>query len=289
MSEVAERVWQPGGLTFVFTDIEGSTSLVRDLQSTYGLALRIHRRLVRACFEAEGGSEFGTEGDGLFYVFSAPGAAVAGAVAAQQKVESYDWPDGIALRVRIGLHRGPVTISGGEYVGITVHEVARICAAAHGGQILCSGTVLHGLSESPNGVEFRSLGAYTMRGLPEPYELFQICAAGTDADFPPPRDALRDGGARLAIWRRARQATEHPTGDALLFCGVDGAALDPDLRVERLPASGTSPDAFRLIVYRAGVVEEEFDGLTIGGATDAATILGTHSQLIRVRAEGRGP
>lgn len=283
MREVAERLWQPGGLTFVFTDIEGSTALVRDLQSTYGLALRIHRRLVQACFEAEGGSEFGTEGDGLFYVFSAPSRAVAGAIAAQQKVESYDWPDGIAMRVRIGLHRGPVTISGGEYVGITVHEVARICAAAHGGQILCSGSVLSGLSETPDSVEFRKLGAYTMRGLPEPYDLFQVCVPGTDADFPPPRDALREGGVRLAIWRRAAGETDPETPADLEFCAPDDSALGPAIGVERLPASGTTSAAFRLIVYKDGVVEEEFDGLTVGGATDAASILSTHSRLIRVR------
>lgn len=284
---VGRQGWQPGGLTFVFTDIEGSTELVRDLHSTYGLALRIHRQVVRACVEAEGGSEFGTEGDALFFVFNTPAQAVAAAVAAQHKVENYAWPDGIALRVRMGIHRGPVSISGGEYVGLTVHEVARICGAAHGGQILCSSSVLDGLDPRPDGVEFRALGAYALRGLPAPTSLHQVGLSGAGGEFPPPREALRDGGVRVSIWRR-----EPPMLPLLPLTAppppfdwhpVDGSPLDGEVGVEvRLAADGP-PGAFRIVVTKGGVVEEEFDGLTVGGSTDAASIVNAYSHVIRIR------
>src|SRR5258706_1824020 len=97
----------------------------------------------------------GTEGDALFFTFSTPAQGVAAAVAAQQKVEHYAWPDELRLRVRIGVHHGPVRVSGGEYVGLTVHEVSRICAAAHGGQILCSSRVANALGAHADSIAVR--------------------------------------------------------------------------------------------------------------------------------------
>ncbi len=117
-----------GGLTLVFTDIEGSTVLLRELQGSYGLLLRVHHRMLERAFEEHRGRSMGSEGDSVFFVFPTAHDAVLGAVTAQQRVEHHSWPDGVRLRVRIGIHSGPVTISGGEYVGLTVHEVSRICA-----------------------------------------------------------------------------------------------------------------------------------------------------------------
>src|SRR5688500_5115009 len=102
-----------GGLTFVFTDIEGSTHLVRELASSYSLALRIHRRILQSCADARRGSEVGTEGDAVFFVFPDPLDALEAAVEAQIKIDNYAWPDDLALRVRMGIHTGPVMISGG--------------------------------------------------------------------------------------------------------------------------------------------------------------------------------
>src|SRR2546423_15570880 len=95
-----------GGLTFVFTDIEGSTQLITDLGGSYGLALRVHRRTLQNRFEEHDGKEMGREGDGLFFIFPTPERALAGAIAAQQKIDHEEWPGGIRLRVRMGIHTG---------------------------------------------------------------------------------------------------------------------------------------------------------------------------------------
>ena len=134
-----------GGLTLLFTDIEGSTVLLRELKGSYGLLLRVHQRMLERSFDDFHGRSMGSEGDSLFYVFPTARDAVVAAVTAQQRVEHHSWPEGVRLRVRIGIHRGPVTISGGEYLGLTVHEVSRICAVAHGGQIVCSSAVVDAL------------------------------------------------------------------------------------------------------------------------------------------------
>jgi len=276
-----------GGLTFVFTDIEGSTQLLRDLQTAYGLLLRIHRRILQTCFEEQRGKEMGSEGDGLFFVFPGAELAVTAAVTAQQKLEHYAWPEGVRLRVRMGIHCGPATVSGGEYVGLTVHQASRICSAAHGGQIICSSAVVDELGPPPSESGFRDLGAYVLRGIPEPCTLWQVCAAGLEADFPPPREAVRHGGVRLTIWRRdaprAARAKLDATPD-ISFRSIGERATEGDIQVEIHRASNWPGHAFRLVVRHRGTIEEEYDGLTVGGATDAATIVNGHSQLIRIDA-----
>jgi class 3 adenylate cyclase len=269
-----------GGLTFVFTDIEGSTQLLRDLGTTYGLLLRIHRRILSTCFAERSGRELGSEGDGLFYVFPTPDDAVGAAITAQRKLAGYAWPDGVRLRVRMGIHRGPVSVSGGEYVGLTVHEAARISASAHGGQILCSSAVVDDLEAPPPEGAFLDLGSYLLRGIPTSHTLWQVCAAELAADFPPPRDAVRHGGTRVTIWQReaANPAPrDHGPAPAPAF-----RALVPEVDVEVAQASNGTAGAFRVVVRHRGTVVEEYDGLTTGGANDAAAIVNAHSRLIRV-------
>ena len=266
-----------GGLTFLFTDIEGSTQLVDLLGSSYGLVLRIHRRVVGSCVEAEGGREFGTEGDAVFYAFSDPARALQAAVTAQRRIETYDWPDGVVLRVRMGLASGSVAVSGGEYVGLPVHEAARVCAAAHGGQILCSSTTAAALGGEPVEGDLVDLGAYELRSIPGPRRLLQLCAAGLGHDFPPPRgETARAGGTKVSIWLRDGDVAVASEPDLAFRAVADG------VETEVLRASGGAPGAFRLVVRRHGVIEEEFDGLTVGGASDAAEVVNTHSRLVRV-------
>jgi class 3 adenylate cyclase len=274
-----------GGLTLVFTDIEGSTVLLRELKGTYGLLLRVHQRMLERAFEEHRGRSMGSEGDSLFFVFPTATDAVAAAVTAQQRVENHDWPAGVRLRVRIGVHSGPVTISGGEYVGLTVHETARICAVAHGGQIICSSSVADGLRREPNAAQLRDLGTFVLRGFPEGTRLFQVCAPGLDVEFPALRDTVRAGGTRVSVWFR-ETSSPRPEGsatlDALGLETVDGEPLGRGTAVEILPSARDVPGAFRLIVRRDGHVEEEYDGLTVGGATDAAAVVNAHSRLIRI-------
>jgi len=273
------------GLTFLFTDIEGSTQLVEELGSGYSLALRVHRSVLNACFDRCGGKEFGFEGDALFAVFSKRADALSCAVDAQRRIEGYAWPEGARLRVRIGVTTGPARISGGEYVGVPVHEAARVCAAAHGGQILCSTDLGEPADTHPPEGTFRDLGTYHLRGIADPRRLLQLCVPDLDQDFPPPREALRDGGRRVTIWRRepsAPSARAAGAGTEPVIVALDGSVLEGGVEVEVRRASSGADGAFRLIVRCDGRVEEEFDGLTVGGAADAASIVNAHSRFVRI-------
>ena len=267
------------GLTFLFTDVEGSTRLLRDLGTTYGLLIRIHRRILQTACSERSGREMGNEGDAEFFVFRHAEDAVVAALSAQQKLERYAWPDGIRLRVRMGLHCGSATVSGGEYVGLAVHEVARICAAAHGGQVICSSAVAEAVDEPGDDVRFSDLGSYRLRDIPDPWTLYQLCAPGLEEHFPPLRGAVREGGSLVTIWRRGDRPDQGQGWHAheLAFRHL---ADEVDVEVGR--ASRDSTGAFRLVVRRQGAVEEEYDGLTVGGPTDAATVVNTHSRLLRI-------
>jgi class 3 adenylate cyclase len=273
---MAER---EASLTFLFTDVEGSTRLLRDLHSSYGLLIRVHRRILQTACTERAGREMGNEGDAEFFVFRRPEDAIAAAVTAQQKLEAYAWPEGIRLRVRMGLHCGSATVSGGEYVGLAVHEVARICAAAHGGQVVCSSAVAEAFEPEAGDLRFNDLGAYRLRDIPDPWTLYQVCAPGLEEHFPPLRGAVREGGSLVTLWRREPRPG---TGDGWQSQQLAFRCLAEDVDVEVGRASDGGPGAFRLVVRRAGTVEEEYDGLTVGGPTDAATVVNTHSGLLRI-------
>jgi predicted ATPase/class 3 adenylate cyclase len=177
-----------GTVTFLFTDIEGSTRLLQRLGPRYDALLEEHRRLIREAVAAEGGHEVNTEGDAFFIVFASAARAVVAAVAAQRALYGFAWPQDATLRVRMGLHTGEGTPAGGDYVGLDVHRAARICAAAHGGQVLVSHST-QALVEGalPPGVALRSLGERRLKDLLRPEHLFQVVAPELPADFPPLR------------------------------------------------------------------------------------------------------
>src|SRR5215216_4983564 len=180
-----------GHVTFLLTDIEGSTALLARLGDRYAALLTDVRRRVRAAVRHAGGREVSARGDDVFAVFEAAPAAVEAAVAIQRAMRAGAWPEGRDVRLRIGLHRGRPTLTDTGYVGLSVHAAARICFAAHGGQIVLSAPVRSGIFDSlPEGVRLRGLGAWRFRGLPEPVHLFQTGAADLRAAFPP----LRSGG-----------------------------------------------------------------------------------------------
>ena len=185
-----QRKLPKGQVTFLLTDIEGSTELLARLGDQYAALLADVRRLVRAAVRSAGGREVSATGDDLFAVFErAPGALDAG-LAIQRAMHAGAWPGGLDVRLRIGLHRGRPALTDTGYVGISVHAAARICFAAHGGQIVMSSAVRAAVAESlADGVSLRELGAWRFRGLPEPVDLFQVHAADLIADFPPPRSA----------------------------------------------------------------------------------------------------
>ena len=178
-----------GTLTFLFSDIEGSTRLVQSLGDAFPVVLERHQALLRQAFEDEGGVEVVTEGDSFFVVFRSAVSAILAAAAAQRAVAGEPWPaEAGQLRVRIGLHTGEGTLGGDNYVGLDVHRAARIGAAAHGGQILLSDATRALVRGSlPADLELRDLGEHRLKDLDRPERLVQLAVAGLPADFPPPR------------------------------------------------------------------------------------------------------
>ena len=191
-----------GTVTFLFTDIEGSTKLLERLGDGYAAVLSEHRRLIREAFDARGGQEIDTQGDAFFFCFERARDAVAAAVAAQRALAAHQWPDGTELRVRMSLHTGEPVVGEEGYVGIDVHRAARICAAGHGGQVLLSATTAALVSGAmPDGVSKRDLGEVRLKDIDQPEHVTQLVIEGLPESFPPLRVAQEepmDFGERLA-------------------------------------------------------------------------------------------
>jgi DNA-binding NarL/FixJ family response regulator/class 3 adenylate cyclase len=188
-------------LTFLFSDVEGSTALLRTLRDGYTAVMGEHERLMRAAWEEYGGRELDADGDSFFVAFRRPRQAVDAAVAAQRALADHDWPEGIELRVRIGIHTGEGSVAGDQYVGLAVHRAARICDAGHGGQILVSETtrsLLEAEEEQFDGVELRDLGPQQLKDFDRPVRIYQLEIHGHLADFPALRTAAAHGAAHLA-------------------------------------------------------------------------------------------
>jgi ABC-type transport system substrate-binding protein/class 3 adenylate cyclase len=179
-----------GTVTFLFTDIEGSTRLLGQLRERYDDVLSTHARLLRNAFAEFEGHEIDTQGDAFFVAFARARDAVAAAVAAQRALAAEHWPDGGTVRVRMGLHTGEPLVGGERYVGMGVHRGARIAAAGHGGQVLLSNTTRELVEdELPDDVRLRDLGEHELKDLKRPEHLFQLEIAGLPSDFPTLRTA----------------------------------------------------------------------------------------------------
>ncbi len=207
--------------TLLFTDIEGSTSLLDRAGTQYPALLSLHRRIVRAAVEHAGGIEHSTEGDSFFLTFDSPSAGLAAAVEAQRAIDTYDWPDGLRLRVRMGVHLGEVEEDDDDLVGMSINQAARIAAAAHGGQIVISEAVREMVRVLPDGVEILPLGTHRLRDVGA-VALFQAHHRELQRDFPQPRGVL---GYRTNL---PRSTTPFIGGEGLLD------AIAEQLRVSSL-------------------------------------------------------
>jgi class 3 adenylate cyclase len=187
-----QRKLPTGQITFLLTDLEGSTELLARLEDQYAALLAEVRRRVRDCVRSAGGHQVSARGDDVFAVFESARGALDAALAIQRAMRAGGWPGDSDVRLRIGLHHGRPALTDTGYVGLSVHAAARICFAAHGGQIVMSAAVRTALGDSlADGVSLRDLGAWRFRGLPEPLDIFQVHAADMAADFPPLRSAVR--------------------------------------------------------------------------------------------------
>jgi ABC-type transport system substrate-binding protein/class 3 adenylate cyclase/streptogramin lyase len=187
-----------GTVTFVFTDIEGSTRLARALRERWPEVRSDQRRLVRAAFAAHGGEEVDTQGDSFFYVFPRARDAAVAAAEAQRALAAHDWPEDGEVRIRVGMHTGEPVVSDEGYHGIGVHRAARIMAAGHGGQVLMSEATAAVLAdEEVSGVAVRDLGRHQLKDLDRGEHVFQLVAEGLGREFPrirtatPPRPFYR--------------------------------------------------------------------------------------------------
>jgi class 3 adenylate cyclase len=182
-----------GTVTFLFTDIEGSTQLLRRDPQAYPGVMATHQRLLRAAFAAHDGHEVDTQGDSFFVAFPTAGQAVAAAADAQRALAAHPWPDTLRVHVRMGLHSGEPVVVGGGYVGLAVHQAARIAAAASGDQVVLSEAVAALLGEElPAGLSLRSLGGHRLKDFPRPTPLYQLDVDGLPTDFPRLRTASPD-------------------------------------------------------------------------------------------------
>jgi class 3 adenylate cyclase len=177
-----------GHVTFLLADIEDSTGLLRHLGDQYAALLADVRRVLRGAIRARGGHEIDARADELFAVFERAPGALDAAIAVQRAIRDRAWPDGLEVRLRVGLHSGRPTLTDTGYVGLAVHTAARICFAAHGGQIVLSRAAQQAVVAAlPAEVALRELGSHRLAGLPEPELLFQVEVADLPVDFPRPR------------------------------------------------------------------------------------------------------
>jgi class 3 adenylate cyclase len=180
-----------GTVTFLMTDVEGSTTMLAELGDGYGPVLSDVRRLIREKVRKAGGHEVEVHADEFLGAFASAPAALEAAVHIQRRMAEKAWPTRRPVQVRIGLHRGHPTLADGHYIGLSVHAVARLCQSAHGGQIVVSRAAKEAMTdELPPEVGFRSLGRQRLRGFPRPDLLYQVRGPDLRERFPKLRTTL---------------------------------------------------------------------------------------------------
>ncbi len=237
-----------GTVTFVFSDVEDSTALVKRLGERYDEVLTNHRRLIRERFTAHGGVEIDTQGDAFFFAFARARDAVTAAVEAQRAHAEHDWPDGVDVRVRMGLHTGEPAVGSEGYLGLDVVRAARLCTSGGGGHVLLSDTTRALVGSSlPEGVSIFPLGERRLKGIDEPERVFELDIDGV-ARTEEPEEAVTptadeaaweaDFGKRLSaqIEASVRRSMEASLDRAMSAVDdlADRASKRPDEIAERL-------------------------------------------------------
>jgi len=175
-----------GTVTFLFTDIESSTQLLDQLRDQYAVLLADQRRILREAFTHWQGQEVDTQGDAFFVAFPRATGAVSAVVEIQRALAAHQWPEGVEVRVRMGLHTGEPIKAEEGYVGMDVHRAARIAHVGHGGQVLLSETVTSlVMDDLPEGVELLDLGRHLLKDMRRPEHIRQLVIEGLPAEFPP--------------------------------------------------------------------------------------------------------
>jgi predicted ATPase/class 3 adenylate cyclase len=270
-----------GTVSFLFTDIEGSTRLLQQAGEAYGALLDDHRRLLRAAFASHGGREVDTQGDSFFVAFESPWRCVAAAADAQQALARHAWPPPFPVRVRMGVHTGEVRLVNGSYVGVAVHRAARIAAAGHGGQILLSdATAALVRDDLPTGAALHDLGEHRLKDFPTPARLYQLDLPGLPTTFPPLRTAGRRFDLPIPAGGTVGRESEVAAVVALL--------ADPRTRLVTLTGPGGIGKT-RLAVEAAHAVAADLAGgvvfVPLAAITDPSLVLGAVADALGARRE----
>ena len=269
-----------GTVTFLFTDIEGSTRLLQELADEYGRLQDEHAAIMRAAIADGGGVEIRTEGDSFFVVFPTPSGALRAVVDAQRGLASFPWPDGGRLSVRMGLHTGEGIPGGDDYLGIDVNRAARIAATGHGGQVVISETTLALVTGNlPDGVSVRDLGTHRLKDIELPEHLHDLLVRGLPSDFP----ALRSLGGRRTNLPSHRTSF---VGRANEIAEVDELLSSTRLLTLTGPGgTGKTRLAVRVAWER---LDRHRDGVTfvdLSPVTDPDLVLPEIARALRVREE----
>lgn len=211
-----------GTVSMLFTDIEGSTAVLRDLGPRYAEVLSLQRSIVRAAVGRHDGHEMGTEGDSFFVTFASAVDAVAAAREAQRELTAATWPGGAHVRVRMGLHTGEPVRHEDGYVGLDVHRAARVCGAAHGGQVLLTEATWQ-LVRGDDGARAADVGAHRLKDLPQSERLFQLLDDDLPANFPPPRSL--GSGSNVPVPRTSLVGREEELADLTRLVTGPGAVV----------------------------------------------------------------
>lgn len=263
-----------GTVTFLFTDIEGSTRLLHELGDRYAEVLSEHRRLLRAAFTAHGGVEVDTQGDAFFVAFRRAADAVAAATDGQRGTASG------TVRVRMGIHTGQPALREGGYVGIDVHRGARICAAGHGGQVLLSADTRRALGPD---AQLRDLGEHRLKDLPAPEWLFQLLASELEARFPPLRSL---NNTNLPVSSSSLIGRERELGE------IGALLVRDEVRLVTLTGSGGTGKTRLAVSAAASLVERFKNGVflvELASVVESTQVLPTIARALGARESGDDP
>jgi predicted ATPase/class 3 adenylate cyclase len=272
-----------GTVTFLFTDIEGSTRLLQTLGEGWPAVLDDHNRLLRGAIREAAGIDLRTEGDSFFAVFRSAPSAIAAAASAQRALSAHAWPSAVRIRVRMGIHTGEGTVGGDDYVGLDVHRAARIAAAGHGGQVLLSSATAELVRTGlPGGSGLLDLGQHRLKDLARPERILQLTIDGLPAEFPPlrsletPTNLPAQRTSFVGRERQVARAKELLRGPGLLTLTGPGG-------------SGKT----RLALQAAGeLLEDYLDGVffvELAPITDPRLVPSTIADSVGARAEGARP
>ena len=272
-----------GTVTLLFTDIEGSTRLLEHLGAQrYREALDLHQDLVREVVGRFDGYEVDTEGDAFFVAFGRARDGAAAAAEIQRALARAEWPDGLSLRVRMGIHTGEPLAAPPRYVGVDVHRAARIASAAHGGQVVISQVTADLLAVEPiEGLRLRDLGLHRLKDLSEPRTLFQLAGEGLEERFPPLR-TLEGRRTNLPIEVTSFVGRERELAE------VGSLLTQPQSRLLTLTGPGGTGKT-RLALQAAGSVVEEFeDGVFVvflAATREPDAVLSAVAQAVGLREQ----